>query len=453
MVTTKYSHAFLVGSFNGFVKPENINKNLWVQKKLSIKEYEDRCSDYYKSHVDAMLEADGQGERPDFLKSVCHYVHIYSSRDKKKDSSEMGVPVQMNIKKKNGKECSFHFTLCATHLYFFPLDTVIVVIEIDDSGTELNILTDSHYALINWKSSIKSKDNRQLIEYLNPLADFLPDKDIANMIVEGTKMKMYQIVQTEHSEPDDALLYEIASFCPIGVVHGNSSMSPSKTYYEDMMSNYSISTFKNWKALALNDSFTMLSSSVIPQNTDTNIINGNQIPTIKNPSETWAWPWINLYFPLIYLRCVFEKTFCQSRNSAYRQNRVNDNLAEDILEMEKYYFYDNISYNFLPSLLYKNMSIGMGIPNEREAISIQIKERTKKKIEEKREKEERNRNLILAFVSVFAVFSIIWDLCQIVKDAFSIDNNPIVARGFIYFALLLIGILLYLIYGRKSKNK
>ena len=412
MKTAIYSHSFLAGAFNGNITPNDLDKSIWQLVYLPYKEYESMCSQYYKGHVDAMLEAFGQVERPHFLKSVSHYKHTFHSTYNTKENKEDGISLLLNVKNRRTMDISsYKYTLCSVDLYFFPLNTVFVALELDDPNTELNTLTASHYALVNWEISINSTDNQQLRDRLRFLADLLPDNNVANMIVEGTKMKMYQIVQTQDKEPDESLLYEIASFSPIGVVHGNSNMSPSKMYYEEMITNYSICPYKNWKALALNDSFTILSSNQSLPNANTNIINGNNTSIIENPSYTWAWPWINLYFPLIYLRCIFEKNFCQSRNIAYRQNKTDEDLFDDILEMEKYYFYNNISYNFLPTLLYTKMAYGMGIPEERDAILKQIKDRL-------REKQNNRNSYILAVVSIFAVFSIAWDFCSILNASF-----------------------------------
>ena len=68
MEKTVYSHAFLVGSFNGNVSPEILNSdNRWVKEVVSLngeikrydgdKGYSGLCTLYYKAHLDAMLEA------------------------------------------------------------------------------------------------------------------------------------------------------------------------------------------------------------------------------------------------------------------------------------------------------------------------------------------------------------------------------------------------------------
>ena len=184
--------------------------------------------------------------------------------------------------------------------------------------------------------------------------------------------------------------------------------------------------------------------------------------------EDWTWErhfhlWNNHYFQLIYLRCMLEKTFCSSRNTHYRMTEDSLDISEEIKNMERYYFYEKISHNFLPNLIYKAMSIGLELKEEREELSKQVKERAEEERKSRKEKEERDVeekkledekrkeneeirfNRILAGVSVFAVISVIWDFCSIVKDAFGFDqNNPWgawLARGFIVMGLVLIVVL------------
>ena len=172
------------------------------------------------------------------------------------------------------------------------------------------------------------------------------------------------------------------------------------------------------------------------------------------------------------IRCIYEKTFCFSRNSAYRLGDTVDNLSKEIADMEKYYFYNNISYNFLPETLYDFMVRGIGLKGEREEISKQIKERAKeeearikeqnetdariqkekqelqKEHQEEIEKQKEKRfNSILSYAAIFAVFSVTWDLCSMLKDALSIseDRKYVIAWIFIGIAFVFIGMLIYMI--------
>lgn len=422
MATTKYSHAFLVGRIATNATCNTLNKNGWEHIIADEKNYADLCNYYYKGHVNAMVECVAQPAdlTPPFLTGISHY--------------RLAVQRQALLPLRD-----YHFLVCNLHLFFFPLNTTLIAIEIDDSGNSLDALTWGHSELMGWRDKY-SEFPVWTKKVFEPLADLL-ETDITQLCADGNKLKLYQIANVPHKDIDDrdALLYELGTSSPIGCVNGNMWLTPAPEYYRHIMTQNSIAAFNGWKALALNDSFTMLDVAE------------------KSPMrETWDDNyklWLMHYFQLIYLRCFFEKTFCLSRNNAYRQGKAIENLSSDIAEMERYYFYDNISYNFLPNMLYKAMAKGLGIKEEREELTKQIKESAKKIAEDRKEKEEKRRDLILAFVSVFAVFSIIWDLCQIVKDALSIDHNPTPAQTFIAIAILLIAILLLLIYRKKDETK
>ena len=424
MATSKYSHAFLVGSFNGELKPQDLERNGWKHKVLTHDEYTSRLSIYYQSHVDAMVEAEGQ-LKPDFLKDVHHYCVAYEETIINEDGNEKitkkGEQVSINFEK-DENIVNFQFSLCNLHLYFFPLGIIIVAIEIDEEeGTDIDNLRSAHRHLINWEENINSIADAKLKYYLAPLANLLPNRDLSTLVKDGNNLKIYQIVQIEDEPPSDSLLFEIATFSPIGSVGEKDIFSHSKEYFLKIINENTVSTYYNWKALSLVDSFTVIAGKMF----------GN-------------WQWVNHYFPLIYLRCIIEKTFCFSRNNEYRLglSKMTKELSEEIKNMEKYYFYNNFSYNFQPNLVYDSMVKGLGIAKEREELSKQIKERTK-------EEEENRRNLITMGLSVFAIFSIAWDFCSIFKDAFNVNYLP--AKIIFCMAFLIIFILAVLIFCKSAK--
>lgn len=438
MEKTKNSHAFLVGCFNGSAKPEALIKDGWQIKKLSESDYNNCLTMYYKSHVDAMVEAEGQ-EKPDFLKNVHHYQYSYQviTKDEKgyDKIEEMGKPVSISFMK-DGVMVNYPFDLCNIDLYMFPFEIVLVSIEIDDSGADLDQLTLAHNKLVNWESNINDIADEALKKCLAPLAKLLPNEDLATLVMDGNNLKIFQIVQREADTPDDERLFEIATFSPIFSVKGSTENSHSEAYFNKLMAENSVSTYFNWKGLALVDSFTVLGGKSF---------------------ENKIWQWTNLYYPLVYLRCVFEKTFCFSRNNAYRlddQEKTVKELSDEIVKMEKYYFYGNFSYNFQPNLVYEAIVKGLDIKTEREVLSKQVKEMAKKEEEKQKDEKEKRFNRILAGVSVFAVISVIWDFCSIIKNAFSIGDkspySPYFAWGFITLGIIIIFILWNLILRKKD---
>lgn len=444
MAITKYSHTFLVGSFIGKLGPDSLDKTIWQSGILDNKTYIKDCSTYYKSHIDAMAEAVGQ-ERPDFLKSVKHYYHTIENGNQSfeisgykydKESKSLKLEILRNYK----------LRLQKLHLYFFPLNIILYVIELDDKGSDLNELTMAHFWLMNMHPNISAYSKAKLFIALKPLINFFGLKDISGFINNGNKLKLFQIVQTEECDDFDNLLYEIGTSSSIGVASNNNDrMSPSVSYLNSLLKDNVVDTFKEWKALSLVDSFTILS--------------------IKKTFDPWTC--INHYFPYIYLRCLFEKTFCFSRNNAYRLNNYDNEytaklLTEDIANMEKYYFYNNISHNFLPKMIYDSISHSIGIGDEREEITRQIKERinedeTKRKEQkildeqQRKEKEDHRQQRITIYLGAFAIFSVVWDLCSMFMKGFTDQDAVLPAR--LAFAFSIIIIILLIVYQTIYKDK
>lgn len=462
MANTIYSHAFLVGNFNGDLKPEQLeNDARWTKEVISLdgnspryerdKGYNGLCTLYYKAHLDAMLEAENV-KRPDFLCTVHHYIHDFGKLGKDSTSNhEIVLPLKKG-KYPNLIPFNYSFRLCRLHLFFFPLNILLFAIEIDDKGTELDNLTAAHYSLMGfWDAD--SFNNKVLSELMKPLTEHLNTTNGNRLTKDGNKLKLFQTVKIEASSIEDDLLYELGTSSPVGCVkHGiRPDQKPSDSYFNSIINKNKVSTFDNWKGLALMDSFTMLGKEESFDENDCNY----------------------LYFPLIYLRCIFEKTFCFSRNNAYREDDKEKNkaLPEEIELMEKYYFYDNISYNFQPNLLYKAMSKGLGIKEERDALSKQIKERAKeekrlleiqdaKNKERLKEETEREKEIeakrfdrIMAYVAIFAVFSVVWDICSIVMKAMPFFNSSWTALFFIIVGVIVAASFVYKIKNKRHEKK
>ena len=442
---TNYSHAFLVGNFNGELKPEQLeNNNDWTREIISLdgkipryendKGYNGLCTLYYKAHLDAMLEAENV-KRPDFLCTVHHYIHDLGKTGKDSTSNN---EVVLPLKKGQYPKLipfDYSFRLCKLHLFFFPLDILLFAIEIDDTGTELDNLTAAHFSLMGYWDA-DSFTNKELSKLMTPLTQYLNTANGKTLTKDGNKLKLFQTIKISASSIEDDLLYELGTSSPVGCVkHGvRPDMKPSDSYFNAIIIENEVSTFDNWKGLALMDSFTMLGKEDSFKENDCNY----------------------LYFPLIYLRCLFEKTFCFSRNNAYREDdkEKNKTLPEEIEMMERFYFYDNISYNFQPNLLYKAMSKGLGIKEERVELSKQIKERTKQAKDKKKEEEESRRDLITLGLSIFAVFSVAWDLCSIIKDAYTDREESLPAQIIFPIAIFFIIMLsIYIFIIKKHEKK
>ena len=381
MLKTEQSHAFFVGSFEDILNPLKLDSKEWEHRTLSLEEYRRDCSTYYQSHVDAMAELrDGEStsqSRPKFLNSARHYCHSVNSR-----FTLSGT--RYNIKTSETEFVllnNYNLTVCNLHLYFFPYATFFAI-EVDDSESEINDLTMAHFWLMGLSPYLSNSTKKAMTKTLSPIMKLIRVDDYTKLIANGNKLKLFQTIQIERKGEvinESDLLYEIATSSAIGVIGSNAHMSPSSEYVNDILNNNMVSAFKEWKGLSLVDSFTALS-----------------FEKSFNP-----WPFHNQYFPYIYLRCLFEKVFCFHRNNLFRQNSKKRNLSRELMNMEKFYFYDDISFNFLPNLIYQSVSKGLCINEEKKLLSKQIKE-----------KSDTNKSLFLSMLSALAIFSV----CNTIRD-------------------------------------
>lgn len=378
------SHVFFVGNLPHKIDLKQIANVFGAPVIEEPETYAFLCSYFHKSHIDAMIEAKNQ-KRPKFLDSVHHYrleinrtlpLSFFNFRSGKLDVLD---EYKMNLK--------------GLHVYCFPLGITLFAIEIDDSCSSLNELTLAHSRIRELPSRWGEFSDEFKDAIKEPIKSLVPDGNVGDLVSCGNKLKIFQIALVDSVDWTDEHLYEIATSSPIDIIGTGHVLDPSEDYYQSMIKENTISPFKNWKSMSLMDSFTALIK--------------NEGVFDEEKEKAWLGDeirWINSYYRLIYLRVLVQKTFLSSRNDHYRLNQSNVHLMRDLTRMEQYYFYDNISYNFLPDMLNKQMEKGLGINEEREELSTQIKER-----------ENKNTNTLTGIVSTFAIFSIAYDFYGILK--------------------------------------
>lgn len=386
------SHVFFVGNLPHKIDLKQISNVFGASVIEKPETYAFLCSYFHKSHIDAMIEAQGQ-KRPKFLESVHHYrleinrtlpLSLFNSMSGKLDVLD---EYKMNLK--------------GLHVYCFPLGITLFAIEIDDSCSSLNDLTFAHSRIRELPSRWGEFSEEFKDALKEPIKALVPNDNVGDLVSRGNKLKIFQIALVDSSDWTDEHLYEIATSSPIDIIGTGHVLDPSEDYYHSIIKENTIAPFKNWKSMSLMDSFTAL------------IKNGG----VFDEEKEKAWHgdeirWINSYYRLIYLRVLVQKTFLSSKNDQYRLNQSNVHLMRDLTRMEQYYFYDNISYNFLPDLLNKQMEKGLGINEEREELSTQIKER-----------ENKNTNTLTGIVSAFAIFSIAYDFYGLLKASTGSDSQ------------------------------
>lgn len=198
----------------------------------------------------------------------------------------------------------------------------------------------------------------------------------------GTKYKLYMIVDSPESlttEQRDHLMIDLATVSQVGATGTEGPYSLDPNYYKKLLEKNAISVYGNWKGLALLDTFTVFGSGIL--------------------SQDWQKQTYSKTYYTIYMYCLFVKY------SLFKFNYEIADLDEDrrttFQQFMSKYYYNYISYNFLPTELFTKIKIGLDIDNERSLLNQKI-ELVGNQIQE--EQQDRT-NKILGIVTVLTSLS------------------------------------------------
>jgi hypothetical protein len=222
----------------------------------------------------------------------------------------------------------------------------------------------------------------------------------------------------EGKQLESEYLFELGTGAKIGTIRGNDDFAPSRSYYEKIIDNNTVSIFNNWSALSLFDTFTVL-------------INKRQegnFTTFNNFEST--------YFP-IYVHTIFLKFVLYSLNTSIARLQINDKKnrqhRDAFISIKNNFFLSHISYNFMPNEIYRHLIESLEINTEIE----RMEERIEKINEHVEEQSSRAVNNFLAFMALVAPFSALWDLSEWSSKLFGLENHYRLF-SFIIFLLLFV---------------
>jgi hypothetical protein len=222
----------------------------------------------------------------------------------------------------------------------------------------------------------------------------------------GNKLKLFCVIEhditfnNEYSE--DNLIFDISTCSPVGSSIGDGripSLKPSNDYYNHIMSMYKLSVFDNWTALCLFDTFTML-----------------------HRGELYNYNWEFRYFRLLYIHSIFIKAYLIELNSEFYLDYRTRDVENIFHEFNKHFNLKQVSYNFLPQLIYEKIRQGLNIDHELNNIRLIIEQDYKVKQDKSHQREtesEKRTNMALNIVAVLAVFTAVWDGAEWIEAVIS----------------------------------
>lgn len=312
------------------------------------------------------------------------------------------------------------------NLYILPFNFVVYTISVEQNGKNLNQNMECLRYIRN--NSLYDSISKPFLDVLTPIVDLynstrhssspqIQTPSDYNMLTQnGDKLKVFHIVSLQKSSKEtisDTLLFEIGTF--------DSKSNYSEEYFNQIISNNKLSIFSNWTALALFDTFTILSN--------------------PNIDENFREDFKLHYFKYIYLNDFYVRNFMFHANAKFRESNANIPKIEDEFKTFKHYFYfSRIAHNFSLQELHDKIDSSLKIEHEFNQLQsyLQDERQRTEKINEKR------FNAIINIITFTTLFSAIWDgtclietitCCPPQRIAFYLISIVLVVLVFIRFRL------------------
>jgi hypothetical protein len=249
----------------------------------------------------------------------------------------------------------------------------------------------------------------------------------------GNKLKTYSITNLNNDVKDfKNLLFDLATASPIRMDQEYSYFEPSEEYSDYIFDRDLISVFKNWHALTLFDSFTVLGSRM------------------ENLSLTWE----NTYF-FIYIHCLRIKFYLFRINAELSDisslGRNSKKVRDSFVEYISTNNFSFISYNFLPNIIYQKMHQSLEIQDEVTYLEQKISNISLMF----REAMDKRLNNILLLVALLTLSTSILDTSTLmIKLTSSSEEIFYPFSGAMLTGLILSFIFIYLLFAKiRSKRR
>jgi len=318
---------------------------------------------------------------------------------------------------------SYVFRIRSCDVFVFSKQMALFSLEMDLSHLEsLEDLSDNLNILRSFDTEISQgkKWADWISEFVLGGIEFRGDQ-VSSDNYSGSKFKLFNVVEIEATSQDvpdiDYLLYDLGCCVPIGSAKGLTAFAPTDSYFQQIM-HHKIDVFRNWRALALFDSFTCIGTSIIEN---------------EGKRMTWGDTYHNLYIYRLFLKFAL-----------FQYNSITDEPVQLKTRFEHFlniYNLEHISYNFLPNIIYNQIGKGLNLPEELKFFRDRISN-----LSQEIEQNERKRiNKLLSIVSVITFLtglSPILIYINIIKDFLNIHPSWIF---YTLLSLFILGIALVII--------
>ena len=283
-----------------------------------------------------------------------------------------------------------------------------------DNVTIENI-SDISNALNRYNTEVTYLDNKYVLKEF--ISEILLDKkkfyeeNTPSEQYAGSKFKNYLIIDLKHEKDARAhLLYEIGTCSKIGTINKNDLHSPSQSYQKKILEN-KISCFNNYEALCILDSFTVIGI-------------GNYNKEDIYTHKTWDEVYFSIYVFNLYMKSSLQILSNDFSSSPMKRRRTFQKFYNK-------YFFNKISFNFLPNEMHKGMKDGLEIQDDLEFISDRL-ETLAVQVNEKQQKQQESLLLVISIIALLETPLHLDGIREIIGI-----NNEVIYNSIVYFLLVI----------------
>ena len=200
----------------------------------------------------------------------------------------------------------------------------------------------------------------------------------------GSKYKLYMILdipELKEKEEMKSLLFDIGTLSRIGSAIGNNYDSMDTDYVNNLTNKNSISIFNNWEGLALLDTYSVVGNKIL----DTN----------------WKKDTYSTIYHGIYLYCLFLKYHLFKYN--FEIADLDEDRRSNFQDFLSKYYFNYISYNFLPTEIFNKIKTALDIENELKLLNEKIVAVGQKIQEEQQDRTNKILGIVTVLTSVSSV--------------------------------------------------
>ena len=341
-----------------------------LKSNYSELKYNDELLGYYKDYF-----------YPDFRKQFCSNDekrhHILSKQFNDNNPIELFL---LNREKEVTKKSSITIVESRLDLMDDGFGLFTLDIKLVSKTPTLSDFSDAAFLAREFDTLIEHKKFNKWHEYIESevlLENFTRGKSIQIDEYSGSKYKLFMVLNVPDAKDNHTIsniLFDIGTLARVGSAVATTYDSMDKNYIEQLVKSNSISVYINWKGLALLDTFTVV---------------GNGIGMFV----------YNNYYYGIYLYSLFIKYSLFKFN--YEIADLDEDRRSQFQDFLTKYYYNFISYNFLPSEIFNRLKISLDIDRELKLMNEKV-ELVGRQIQE--EQQERT-NKILGIVTVLSSLS------------------------------------------------